>query len=207
MSLRVVARQSFQCMRGSQAYVLGAQLGCGRRHANRAAAGSTTRFQPQRGLLGPVGEAFVASCSTLNRWMNVEYSSPPAYTSGSIPCSHCLVSFSSPQARARMRRAATATSPPTAVGTSPTVPRGAPRSPRVRAQRRNVGPRVFVYLVPIHTTATVSRGRSPEPLPGFGETTKILVLSDRTRVGRGLKLVKCTYGTRLCVACMYGFRV
>ena len=48
MSLRVVARQSFQCMRGSQAYVLGAQLGCGRRHANRAAAGSTTRFQPQR---------------------------------------------------------------------------------------------------------------------------------------------------------------
>ena len=48
MSLRVVARQNFQCMRGSQAYVLGAQLGCGRRHANRAAAGSTTRFQPQR---------------------------------------------------------------------------------------------------------------------------------------------------------------
>jgi len=40
---------------------------------------------------------------------------------------------------------------PYAVGTSPTVLSGAPPSPRVRAQRRAVGPRRWLSIVHIHT--------------------------------------------------------
>ena len=48
VSLSVVARQKFRCRTGSRAHGLGAQLDCGKRHATRAATGSTPRFQPQR---------------------------------------------------------------------------------------------------------------------------------------------------------------
>ena len=125
----------------------------------------------------PVGEAVVASCPTLNRWFAVEYGSPPAYMSVITSYSHCLVSLSSPQARARMRRAVTATSPPTAVGTSPTVPRGAPRSPRVRARRRAVGPNRWLSFVHTPAPPTESRDRSPGLILAIGTVTEISVRS------------------------------
>ena len=61
-----------------------------------------------------------------------------------------------------------------------------PQGARSTSSRRAVGPRVFVYLVPVHTTATVSRGRSPGPLPGFGELLQVLVVLNTTRKGKGL---------------------
>ena len=45
---------------------------------------------------------------------------------------------------------------------------------------------MFVYLVPAHDTATVSRYRSLGPLPGFGETSKTLIPLDGIRGGKGL---------------------
>ena len=84
-----------------------------------------------RGLLGHVGEAVVASRPTLNRWVSVEYSSSPAYMSGSIPYSHGLVSLSSPQARARAWQLAALP--------RPTVPSGRHRrcSPELRRAPEN----------------------------------------------------------------------
>ena len=82
------------------------------------------------------------------------------------------------------------------VGTSPTVLSGAPRSARERAQRRAVVIIVFVQLIHINTRPTVPWGRSLGLLPAVRDVTEILVLSVRTRVGKGLsiKITRISFG-------------
>ena len=65
----------------------------------------------------------------------------------------------------------------------------------MRVWCRAVVLRGFVYLVRDHTRPTVPRGRSAAALRDDGEVSEILVLSDRTRVGKGLevKFVWCLY--------------
>ena len=45
----------------------------------------------------------------------------------------------------------------------------------------------MVYFVGTHTRSTVPRGRSAAALVADATVAQILVLSDRTRVGKGLK--------------------
>ena len=49
----------------------------------------------------------------------------------------------------------------------------------------------MVYFVGTHTRPTVPRGRSATALGDDATVAQILVLSDRTRKGKGLKLSVC----------------
>ena len=54
-------------------------------------------------------------------------------------------------------------------------------------RRRAVGLRGFLYFVRTHTRPTVPRDRSAAALRGDGTVAQTLVLSDRTRKGKGLR--------------------
>ena len=77
---------------------------------------------------------------------------------------------------------------PTAVGTSPTGLSGAAARRGVSARRRAVGPTRRLCIVYTRYKVLGPIGRSREVLRGVSTVRKILVLSDRTRVGKGLTL-------------------
>ena len=75
-------------------------------------------------------------------------------------------------------------------------PRGPLRGGSGRVRRRAVGLRGFVYFVGTHTRSTVPLGRSAAALGAVIEGPQILFLSERNRVGKGLRLGRWVAGSQ-----------